>query len=430
MKYILLYAIAFASAIDLASAQWTPLNSVTTNNLYAVSFYNARLGYAVGAKGTVLRTKDGGDSWSLVSAPDSTDLTSVVIIDNSTLLVTTSNSSGNSSVYKSLNSGGSWHKVLHDDLPFYATMTPDGRIFCISTYVYESTDSGETWKPQKQLSTTSIYTHIEFPDNAVGYVAGNIRGQYTYTPEFLRSTDGGNKWHPSYSFGYPDTTGFSTMSAMNADTIFMFTSYYKHFQPKNKSELLMITRFHLKGTVSDSVWNFHAKIQVQGMQDIVHACKFFEGGEGFAAGNVGVIYHTSTYGKRWNKEYTGRTSINGIFMQNLNKGYAVGDGGLILRREDTTTLTVSAAVPVTMTVYPNPAVANSTVAFTLHHSASVILQVANEKGMVVYSNQLKQYEPGSYQFHLPVGDFQGGLYHVVLVVNGTPVARKELLVLH
>jgi photosystem II stability/assembly factor-like uncharacterized protein len=59
MKASLLCMIA-CSAINFASAQWTRLSSPTTNNLYAVAFSNERSGFAGGAKGTVLRTNDGG----------------------------------------------------------------------------------------------------------------------------------------------------------------------------------------------------------------------------------------------------------------------------------------------------------------------------------------------------------------------------------
>src|SRR6266487_6341396 len=105
MKPFLLYAIAFVLAMNYASAQWTQLSSPTTNNLKAVSFISTKVGYAVGAKGTVLRTKNGGDTWSVLPSPDTADLTSVVIIDSSTLLVTTANTGGSSAIYKSTNSG-------------------------------------------------------------------------------------------------------------------------------------------------------------------------------------------------------------------------------------------------------------------------------------------------------------------------------------
>jgi photosystem II stability/assembly factor-like uncharacterized protein len=44
---------------------WTPQASGTTNDLRAVSFADANHGTAVGDLGTILRTTDGGDTWTL-----------------------------------------------------------------------------------------------------------------------------------------------------------------------------------------------------------------------------------------------------------------------------------------------------------------------------------------------------------------------------
>ena len=45
---------------DDGGATWTTQSSGTTNDLYAVSFVDANTGTAVGARGTILRTNTGG----------------------------------------------------------------------------------------------------------------------------------------------------------------------------------------------------------------------------------------------------------------------------------------------------------------------------------------------------------------------------------
>src|SRR5215467_9921904 len=51
-------------------ATWTPQFSGTTNILYGVSFVDANTGTAVGGNGTILRTTDGGATWTVQrSAP-------------------------------------------------------------------------------------------------------------------------------------------------------------------------------------------------------------------------------------------------------------------------------------------------------------------------------------------------------------------------
>jgi len=436
MKYTLLFLIAFLAIFDSVSAQWTKLYAPTTNTLYSVAFYSARLGYAVGAKGIALRTKDGGSTWTELPSPDTADLTSIVIIDSFTIIVTTSNPSQNSAVYKSTTQGNTWHKVLHDSRGFYATISPNGTLFSTSTYVYGSNDKGETWTAEQMLNSTSTYTDIEFPDNHRGYIGGNVSGAITYSAEFLRSDNAGQKWYTSYPFAFPDTTGFSSMSAMNTDSIFMFTNWNKRFKSKDSSELLLLTRFVLRRIGADSVWNFKAKVMMNGMHDRINDCKFFEGGIGYAAGNVGNIYRSDTYGKKWTKEYVGRTTIRGIYMMNENNGYAVGDSGLILARNFSPFFTPPPPpLPgpgdnMHLSIYPNPGNNKSIISFTLTQPSDIAVQVADNRGNIVYTIQNKQYNPGTYQIVIPVTNLLGGIYHLNLLANGRSISKQNLVVVH
>lgn len=430
MKSVLLYAIASVLAINCANAQWTRLNSPTKNKLTAVSFLNTSVGYAVGIKGTVLKTSNGGDTWTVQTAPDTANLTSVVVIDASTVLVTTVVAGGKASIYKSTNSGQDWRRVLQDNISFYATKTPDGRVFSISTYIYSSSNNGDTWKTGKRLNSTSIYTHIEFPNNKHGYIAGNIKGSSTYTPEFLRTEDEGKNWYVSYPFAFPDTSGYAAMSAMNADTVFMFTNYFKQFQPKKNTELLSLTRFRLKDVIQDSLWNFRGKVQLPRLFDIIYGCKFLEGGYGFAVGDIGVVYATNSYGKAWAKEYNDKEALYGIYMFNEKRGFAVGDSGVILKRNAAAPFTDISSESLPLKVYPNPSNNSSVVSFTLNKQSDIMLQVADEKGVIVYSKQAKQYNAGTYQITIPVANLQRGVYHINLITDGKPVSKTDLLVVH
>jgi hypothetical protein len=131
------------------------------------------------------------------------DIKSVTIIDSNTIIVATSNTNGKSSIYKSITRGNSWHKVLHDDKPFYATQMPNGNLFSMSTFAYISLNKGDTWLTEKRLNSTSNYSELAFPDNHHGFIGGNIVGDTTDHAEFLRSEDEGQTWHPSYPFAFP-----------------------------------------------------------------------------------------------------------------------------------------------------------------------------------------------------------------------------------
>ena len=42
---------------------WKSIKTNLKENLYKISFYDEKIGYAVGSKGTILRTEDGGETW-------------------------------------------------------------------------------------------------------------------------------------------------------------------------------------------------------------------------------------------------------------------------------------------------------------------------------------------------------------------------------
>jgi len=428
MKGFLLSTIVSCAAINFACAQWTQLISPTTNNLYAVAFKNEMSGYAAGAKGTVLRTNDGGITWTILPSPDSADIKSITIVDSTTVIVATANGNGKSAVYKSTTRGNSWYKVLSDDLPFYIEQIPNGDLFSTSTYASISSNKGDTWLAEQLLNSKSIYTEIDFADNDHAFIGGNVIGDTTYYREFLRSENGG-RWYPSYPFAFPNNFAFSSMSAISADTLFMFTNYHKRFHPKDSSQLLMLFNFRLRNVVTDTIWKFRAKIICESLPDIINTCKFFSDTLAYAAGKHGDIYVSRTGGKKWKKEYRGKITINGLYMITTKKGYAVGNNGLIVKR-DVVPINKVSSQTLPLKIYPNPSRNSATLSFTLDKTSDIILQVVDERGTVVYIQQSKKYNTGSYQLVIPVANLQNGVYHVNFIVDGIIKTKTALLVTH
>ena len=65
-------------------ASWTLQSSGTTNGLLGVSFVDANTGTAVGGSGTILRTDDGGASWTRQSSGTMHSLHGVSFVDANT----------------------------------------------------------------------------------------------------------------------------------------------------------------------------------------------------------------------------------------------------------------------------------------------------------------------------------------------------------
>ena len=147
------------SVAVLAAAQgsWTPQSSGTTERLRGVSAVSDRVAWASGAKGTVVRTTDGGATWRNVSPPDAAalDFRDIEAFDANTAYVLSIGNGDASRIYKTVDGGTSWAlqfkssdpKSFYDAIAFWDAQTGiamgdpvDGRFTVIRT-----TDGGRTW---------------------------------------------------------------------------------------------------------------------------------------------------------------------------------------------------------------------------------------------------------------------------------------------
>lgn len=332
MKKAFLFISAACLYFTNTHAQWQQQNSPTSNTLNSVCFANAKTGFAVGANGTIIKTTNGGNNWQVLESPTTNDLVSVYLSDTSNVFITSSNALGNPSVYKSVNGGQSWTIVLSDFTPFYITGTANGKLFSVSRNIYESDNLGNSWTNRSTVNSTTSYNHISFANNSIGMCAGNISGILTYSADFKRSNDGGANWYPSDPFKFPNANGFTAMNSLSPDSVFMFTNYYKGFGEGDSSQLILLNNFRLFSKQNFNQWEFKSIIVVKSFPDKIRACRFFTSSIAYAAGDKGIIYISKNGGKNWKADYKGSTSIKSIFMFDENRGFAVGDKGIILKR--------------------------------------------------------------------------------------------------
>ncbi len=134
---------------------WTPQTSGVAASLRGVSAVNERVAWASGSGSTVLRTTDGGASWTkLAVTPDRVDFRDIDAIDERTAYVLSIGAGATSRVYKTTDAGEHWDlqlanqdpKVFLDAMSFWdathgiaVSDTIDGQ------FVIFMTDDGQTW---------------------------------------------------------------------------------------------------------------------------------------------------------------------------------------------------------------------------------------------------------------------------------------------
>ena len=139
------------------SPAWTVQTSGTTASLRGVSAVDDRTAWASGAKGTVLRTLDGGATWTLVPVPgeEATDFRDIEAFGPDEAVVMAI--ARPAKIFRTRDGGKTWTRTYYDDAPgifldglaFFdernglAVGDPmDGRFFLIAT-----ADGGSTWAP-------------------------------------------------------------------------------------------------------------------------------------------------------------------------------------------------------------------------------------------------------------------------------------------
>jgi photosystem II stability/assembly factor-like uncharacterized protein len=157
-----LAAIATALCVTTPAAQppaWVAQTSPTTERLRGVSAVSASVAWASGNTGTVVRTTDGGATWTLVSPPGAADLDfrDIEAFDADTAYILAIGPGDKSRIYRTGDGGRSWTlqftnpdpKAFYDAMAFWDAHTGlavgdpvDGRHTVVRT-----TDGGRTWTP-------------------------------------------------------------------------------------------------------------------------------------------------------------------------------------------------------------------------------------------------------------------------------------------
>jgi subtilisin-like proprotein convertase family protein len=195
---------------------WTQQVNPTSNPLYDVFFINQNKGWAVGLDSTILRTTDGGQNWERVitNASEGYRFASVFFIDEmkgwvvgiyGSILLT----EDGGLTWQEINSGTS--KTLNS---VYFIDSKNGWIAGADGTILRTLDGGYTWLKQYTPVATNTLTSIYFNDFLTGWVSGE-------GGSILR-TDNGGFMHPPGTFwkdnlGLPISDNEETISTIEVD---------------------------------------------------------------------------------------------------------------------------------------------------------------------------------------------------------------------
>lgn len=178
------------SGIYLSSDQgnsWVKKFTMTpVNEIYNLHFFDATTGWAAGNKGLILKTTDGGNSWTNQNSGTTKYLNSVFFTSTSNGFIV-----GDSNiVLKTTNGGSTWTmnptptNLYFNDV--YFTSSSNGWIIGSDGKVFKTTDGGSNWSTVN-IGTNEFLHGIRFKNSTEAWIYGNNGTLYN-------STDGGNTW--------------------------------------------------------------------------------------------------------------------------------------------------------------------------------------------------------------------------------------------
>ncbi len=406
---------------------WYKLNSPTSNDLNALHFADSLKGWVAGDSGLVLYTTNGGSSWVQLQTNTDKNIIDIFFIDDST----------------------GWAIAWTEGtLPF-------------ATYILKTTDAGNNWSVSQFRQENILMFSVFFLDTLKGFLGGTPGGIFI-------TTDGGENWDSAYiapapyafvpvhNFGFYDNNyGFACGGAHDIVGITWKTidggaswetmnSIYA--PPDEIWDIHFFNSLHVLGVGGDPdlfgvgvmrttdaglVWTYFEI----GLIGIARAVSFRTENEGWApVPSPRALIQTKDFGYNWIVHTSpDSSSIYDLSFTDSLTGYAVGDGGVILKYK----------YPVVNPVdrnetgkenyfdlfqnYPNPFNSSTSIKYNISIDAFVSIVIydilGNEVSRLVNSHQIA----GSYTEKWFADNFASGMYYYQLRAGNFTATRKMLL---
>ncbi|MGH9902024.1 MAG: WD40/YVTN/BNR-like repeat-containing protein [Pyrinomonadaceae bacterium] len=320
-----------------AGAVWTRQHSGTMAWLRSVYFLDAETGWAVGGKGTLLATSDGGKNWKAMPRPTEDALRDVYFFDARTgwlvcernIYLLKTNDEARAYLLKTTDGGATWARVeaagADVDARLVRVVFADserGWVFGEAGALYATEDGGATWARQR-VPTRHLLLGGTFLDPQRGWLVGA-------GATLLHTADGGATWRAggierNAAIVHDSTAPASTPSpaAPSGGTRLNAVS----FVDARRGWAVGAGGAVFTTDNGGRSWRAQESNTEADLLDV----KFFDETEGWAVGVGGTVLHTADGGRRWQALASGtKHPLERVCFAGRNRGWAVGFGGTII----------------------------------------------------------------------------------------------------
>lgn len=332
---------------------WTKIiiEEASGKSLYKIYFTSKKQGWILG-DGLLLKTIDGGISWSRASIPTTAALRLQTSLGKNIWIL------GDLVLLRSTDYGNSWEKIfIPTKEEFYIKdicFTDENNGWAISSMssgnILQTSNGGKNWTIIKTIVITD-----ELPLNSIGFFDSNngiisfgSSGSNSSSAKILKTSDGGKTWD-LYDLGLT-ASNLEKITILNQQNICYISSYNGDLiQSIDKGETWNDISIPGCYSIFDIVFNqdnagwivsyngdvffsdlggiiWH-KIHDNIVGAILHEIKFINSTIGYAADGYGYILKTTDAGYKWRKINIAPNSYcYSISFVNENIGWVVGEG--------------------------------------------------------------------------------------------------------
>ncbi len=282
-----------------------------SNYLFGVSFTDANNGWAVGDGGTILRTTNGGATWTQQTSGTGWGLNSVSFTDANNGCAVGGGYGG--TILRTINGGTTWIQQtsgMSDWFSLNGVSFTDANNGCAvgdGGTILQTTDGGATWTQQSSGTDNLLYS-VSFTDANNGCAVGECG-------IILRTTDGGTTWTQQTS----GTNNYLySVSFLDANNGYAVGGYCYG------GIILRTTNGGTTWTQQTSGMNYWLSLYSVSFTDANNGCAV---GDGYG----GTILRTTDGGTTWTQQNSGTTNhLGGVSYKN-NVITIVGGYGKIIR---------------------------------------------------------------------------------------------------
>jgi len=440
---ILIWMAAFASltVMSFAQAVWVgQTNPLADSSLGKIQFVNSTEGWISEAHGKLLHTTNAGTNWTVVTPFPGDTVSSMTDPANSMWWAdqahgwkinwpgTGFGDAHGAVIHKTTDGGSTWEKIVistaSGDMGFQVQFVDDYNGWASiynpagSTFnTLRSTDGGNNWHP---VGTGGIFY---FVDTSNGWAIG--------TPKIYHTTNGGINWSPQYTDAAIGTGGFNAIQFTDLNhgwvvgdsgRILKTTDGGIHWTPMNNTGIS--SNFRSKGL-------FFLDANTGWIGSKIVNMPF--------SGDVGINLYTNNGGSTWTTQsFPGAynsDNVWSIFFTDADHGWYTSDDGIIGHTTNGSATGVGAAAahqtPRVFSLqqnYPDPFNPTTTIQFSIEKDGRAVVKVFDILGHRIATLYDNAAEAGKiYRVTMDGSKFASGVYFYTIESNDQRIAKKMML---